>query len=151
MPAGSGRVATYIEQLFYVHFLIDLFSKNVLILPNKHNIGICQIHSWFLLWGKSTGNRTILVLIVKIYLITTLEKHSLYFKSYTRKICLRSTIVVVPLPSRVRLFVTLWTAALQASLSLTVSWSLPKFMPIASVIKEKRSTMDTFKLHNWSK
>ena len=29
---------------------------------------------------------------------------------------------------------TPWTAARQASLSLTISWSLPKFMPIASVI-----------------
>ena len=36
--------------------------------------------------------------------------------------------------SRIRLFVTPWTAARQASLSLTISWSLPKFMFIALVM-----------------
>ena len=36
--------------------------------------------------------------------------------------------------SRVRLFVTPWTAAHQASLSFTVSWSLPKCMSIESVM-----------------
>ena len=36
--------------------------------------------------------------------------------------------------SHVRLFVTPWTAACQASLSLTISQSLPKFMFIASVM-----------------
>ena len=36
--------------------------------------------------------------------------------------------------SGVQLFVTLWTAACQASLFLTISWSLPKFMSIESVI-----------------
>ena len=37
-------------------------------------------------------------------------------------------VVVVQSPSCVRLFVTPWTAAHQASLSLTISQSLPKFM-----------------------
>ena len=36
--------------------------------------------------------------------------------------------------SRVRLFVTPWTAARQASLSLTNSWSLPKLMSFESVM-----------------
>ena len=36
--------------------------------------------------------------------------------------------------SRVQLFVTPWTAALQASLPFTISWSLLKFMSIESVI-----------------
>ena len=36
--------------------------------------------------------------------------------------------------SRVRLFVTPWTAALQASLSITNSWSSPKPMSIESVM-----------------
>ena len=43
-------------------------------------------------------------------------------------------VVVVELPSCVRLFETPWTAAHQASLPLTISQSLPKFMSIASVI-----------------
>ena len=40
----------------------------------------------------------------------------------------------VQLLSRVRLFVTPWTAACQASLSITNSWSLLKFMSIESVM-----------------
>ena len=39
-----------------------------------------------------------------------------------------------PLPSHVWLFVTLWNAAHQASLSFIISQSLPKFMFIASVM-----------------
>ena len=41
---------------------------------------------------------------------------------------MRSCIVVVQLLSHVQLFVTPWTAALQASLSITDSWSLLKLM-----------------------
>ena len=41
---------------------------------------------------------------------------------------------VVQSPSCVQLFVTPWTAACQAFLSLTISWSLPKFMAIASTM-----------------
>ena len=40
----------------------------------------------------------------------------------------------VQLLSRVRLFATPWTAARQASLSITNSWSLPKFMSVESVM-----------------
>ena len=43
-------------------------------------------------------------------------------------------LVVVQSPSHVRLFVTPWTAACQASLSLTISRSLPKFTSIESVM-----------------
>ena len=42
--------------------------------------------------------------------------------------------VVVQSPSCVRLFVTPWTAACQASFSLSISWSLPKFMSIVLVM-----------------
>ena len=42
--------------------------------------------------------------------------------------------IVVQLPSHVQLFVTPWTAAHQASLSRTISRSLPKFMSIALVM-----------------
>ena len=37
-------------------------------------------------------------------------------------------------PSHVQLFVTLWMAAYQAFLPLTISWNLPKFMSIESVM-----------------
>ena len=43
-------------------------------------------------------------------------------------------IVAVQLPTHVRFFVTPWTAAAQASLFLTVSQSLPKFMSFESVM-----------------
>ena len=42
--------------------------------------------------------------------------------------------VVVQLPSCVQLFANPWTAAHQDSLCLTISWSLPKFRSIESVI-----------------
>ena len=38
------------------------------------------------------------------------------------------------MPSCVRLFVTQWTTARQASTSLTISWNLPKFMFTESVM-----------------
>ena len=43
-------------------------------------------------------------------------------------------VLVVQLLSPVRLFVTLWTAAHQASLSFTISWSLLKLICIESVM-----------------
>ena len=43
-------------------------------------------------------------------------------------------VIVVPSPNHVLLLVTPWTAAHQASLSITISWSLPKFMFIALVM-----------------
>ena len=43
-------------------------------------------------------------------------------------------LLVVQLPSHVQFFVTLWTVAHQASLSLTISQSLPTFMSIESVM-----------------
>ena len=50
------------------------------------------------------------------------------------KACLRVIILVVYLPSHVWLFTTPWTATCQASLSLTISQSLPKFMSLALVM-----------------
>ena len=46
--------------------------------------------------------------------------------------------VVVQSPSCVRLLVTPWTETLQASPSLTISWSLPKFISIESVMPSNR-------------
>ena len=56
--------------------------------------------------------------------MTVLDGHSY------REECL----VVVRLPSCVWLSVTQWTAACQAFLPITISWSFPKFMSVASVI-----------------
>ena len=55
------------------------------------------------------------------------------FKTYTL-ICLEIHIVVVQSLSCGRLFVTPWIAAHQASLSFSISWSLPKLMPIESMM-----------------
>ena len=57
--------------------------------------------------------------------------HRIYFKKY---LTLINYVVVVQLLSHVQLFVALWTAACQASLSSTVSWSLLKLMSIESVM-----------------
>ena len=43
-------------------------------------------------------------------------------------------VVAVQSPSCVQLFTTPWTDTHQVSLSLTISWSLPKFMLIVSVM-----------------
>ena len=57
-------------------------------------------------------------------------KHSYHFFV----LVLPFEIMVVQLPSHVQLFMTPWTAALQTSLSLTISQSLPKFMSIPLVM-----------------
>ena len=50
----------------------------------------------------------------------------------------RNCIVAVQLLSHVQLFVTPWTAAHQASLSFTLSQSLPKLMSLESVMLSNR-------------
>ena len=49
--------------------------------------------------------------------------------------------------SHVRLFVTPWTVARQASLSITNSWSLLKLMSIASVMPSISSSVGPFSSH----
>ena len=46
----------------------------------------------------------------------------------------RNVFAVVQLLSHIRLFVTRWTVACQASLSFTISWSLPRIMSIEPMI-----------------
>ena len=50
-------------------------------------------------------------------------------------------VVVIQLLSHVQLFVTAWTAACQASLSFTISWSLLKLMSIESMIPSNHPTI----------
>ena len=62
---------------------------------------------------------------------------TLEFESATQAICDSLSLWLlsaVQLLSHVQLFATLWTAAHQASLSITNSWSLPKLMSIESVM-----------------
>ena len=49
-------------------------------------------------------------------------------------VLMASFVAVVQSLSCVQLFAAPWTAACQASLSFTTSWSLPKFIPTESVI-----------------
>jgi len=51
-----------------------------------------------------------------------------------KEACEKIVVVIVQLSSHVWLFATSWKAACQASLSLTISWSLPKFIFFASVM-----------------
>ena len=60
----------------------------------------------------------------------TLSPVSLHHKWYYSKYLISS----VQSLSHVRLFATPWTAAHQASLSITNSWSLPKLMSVESVM-----------------
>ena len=53
----------------------------------------------------------------------------------------RNSYIVVQLLSRVQLFLTLWTAACQASLSFTLSWSLLKLISIESVMPSNHLTL----------
>ena len=56
-------------------------------------------------------------------------------RPHTRLFCLLVQFSSVQSLSHVRLFVTPWTAACQASLSITNSWTLLKFMSIESVMQ----------------
>ena len=56
-------------------------------------------------------------------------------------VSVRWFVIVVQSLSRVQPFVTPWTAACQASLFLTISQSLPKFMSIESVMLSDRPTL----------
>ena len=62
----------------------------------------------------------------------------LYVRSIWKKVrphfIFSCIIIVVQSPNCVRLFITAWTIAHQASLSLTISWSLPKLMSIVLVM-----------------
>ena len=57
--------------------------------------------------------------------------HSSFSDSFTLEVIQFSS---VQLLSRVQLFATLWTSARQAPQSITNYWSLPKLMPIESVM-----------------
>ena len=59
------------------------------------------------------------------------KKNSAYNKSW------HSVVVVIQLPSHVRLFLTPWIIARQAFLPLTTSQSLSKFMSIALVMPSR--------------
>ena len=86
-------------------------------------------------WGNAIPNHSLLREAFIPYVLTL---HCLLFVTHTvtsaaRLFC-RSVSVSVESLSRLRLFATPWTAARQASLSTTNSWSSPKLMSIESAM-----------------
>ena len=73
---------------------------------------------------KPSGHR---LLIFGRFLITA---------SISVKLLLRFVVVLGQLPSHVQLFVTPWTVACQASLSFTISLSLPTGFPVLHYLPE---------------
>ena len=89
------------------------------------------------LWGRTESDTTDATqqpqqpLTMTMGLSTTFGLSDLF---YVFRVSVMRCIVVVQPLRRVQLFATPWTAACQASLSITNSWSLPKLMSIKSVM-----------------
>ena len=106
----------------------------------------CLVHGWHLLVVPSHGGReqgNFLPLFyrvsnsthegsIPITEITSAKAHLLISSPWG--LGFQHMDYVVQSLSRVQLFATPWTAACQASLSFTISWSLLKFMSIESVM-----------------
>ena len=96
-----------------------------------------KLNSWFLTSPNQLGPKTFwsqLMVTSFILLLGTKSLVSTQFFYKTHTIHTYFVVVIIQSPSHVWLFPIPWTAALQASLSLTISQSLPKFMFIASVM-----------------
>ena len=65
---------------------------------------------------------------------TLIHKRALVYQSLSLNPTIQWVVIVVQSLSRVRLFVTPWTVALQAPLSSTISQSLLKFMSIEQML-----------------
>ena len=85
--------------------------------------------------------------IKEMYSVNKFSKVLSFQKAVKRNtVCFSDNIIEVQFSSvqslsRVRLFVTPWTAARQASLSITNSWSLLKLMSVESVMPSKHLTL----------
>ena len=77
---------------------------------------------------------------INVVLVSSVQQSDSDIYTHTHTHTHTHIVVVVQSPSYVRLFVTAWTAALQASLSLTISQSLPKFMSIEPVMPSNKSS-----------
>ena len=111
----NGRVWTWIHSLW--HSINICWMKIKKVYYHYENFGVAK-HIW-------NNNFNILFYIQEELLKT--QCHSYTDGQMHMK-------VKVKLLSRVRLFVTPWIAACQASLSITNSWSLPRLMSIESVM-----------------
>jgi len=124
--ASNGFNKKYLIDCFYISILLLVnFQKDIQISPR--------------IWLKEVlPDKISPILCKKCVIYTTYQgdkgrvDHKQPWK--VQKIRKDYRAVVVQLPSHVRLYATPWTASHQASLSLTISRNLPKFMFIASVI-----------------
>ena len=128
--------------------LIQLLWKTVWRFLKKLGIKLPYdpaIHHWALTLRKIIIQKDMCtsVLTVALFTIARTWKQSRYILTdgWIKKswyIYINGIFVVVfPSLSRVWLFATPWTAAHQASLSFTISWSLPKFKSIESIMSSK--------------
>ena len=86
-----------------------------------------------LIWSPCSYRVFSLVISFTIYSINNFEIDDPVFSMVVNMLYIIFLFSSVQLLSCVRLFVTPWTAACQASLSITNSWSLPRLMSIESV------------------
>ena len=99
-----------------------LFYWQILILPVIHKIDVKDLNTF--------SNYTVSIYLGLFTLFIFILLYICIFISHTKSFFRKS----VQSLSHVWLFVTPWTAACQASLSITNSWTLLKFMSIESVI-----------------
>ena len=105
----------YIRRILWWHIFLEQYLKKTALWPTGT-------------WYYISEDSDILIpahKLIDIFIVLRLTKESLW-------VCIHFS--SVQLLSSVRLFVTPWTAACQASLSLTNSWSLLRLMSIESVM-----------------
>ena len=106
---------------------LHVFSRSLTPRPNIPKVENQFLSQRFSLLDPTLGDTG---LIVSLWFRALCASRELSGKGST---CNAEVAVVQP-PSHVRLFVTPWTAARQASQALTISCSLPKFTSTASVM-----------------
>ena len=99
---------------------VNLFYSQV----GRDKLSLYQLNKGTLVYSRAEGQGPPGKPLSMIIIIKASQRNS--FQQEVRIGFLPAT--VVQLPSHVRLFVTPWSATFQASLSLTISRSLPKFM-----------------------
>ena len=107
---------------------------------NKASYQILILYRWLLLIFFKYHSYVIDIDSVKILTVSTIATRLLHVPFDTH-------FFPPQLLSRVRLFATPWTAAHQASLSITNSQSLLKLMPIESVMPSNHHTHFSFQSH----
>ena len=87
------------------------------------------------LWHKGNNLWVLIIWIAVTIILPILQYVDEPINSYTHVVAVQST-------RRTQLFTTPWTAACQASLSLTISQCLPKFMSIELMMQSNHAFFD---------